>query len=63
MSCFPPVLCDGVDISNYIADVSESHVTDFAIRQSIQKQKEALVDSAVRKVLSEMLTKFGGRNV
>lgn len=59
MSCFPPVLADGVDISDYIADVNRSHVTDFTIRRSVREQKESLIDAEIRRILSEMLAKGG----
>ena len=57
MSCFLPVLVDGVDISNYIADIDGSPITDETIRRAVRQQKEDLIDSAIRKALSEMLTK------
>jgi hypothetical protein len=61
MSCFLPVLSNGVDITSYIADVDRSPITDETIRRAVRQQKEDLMDGAIRKTLSEMLTK-GGTN-
>ena len=60
MSCFLPVLSNEVDISSYITDVNRSPITDETIRRAVLQQKEGLIDGAIRKALSEMLTK-GGR--
>ena len=57
MSCFLPVLADGVDISSYIADIDRSPITNGTIHRLVQRQKEGLIDGAIRKTLSEMLTK------
>ncbi|KKL91811.1 hypothetical protein LCGC14_1657290 [marine sediment metagenome] len=57
MSCFPPVLSNGVDISSYIADIDRPLITNETIRRAVRQQKEGLIDGAVRKTLAEMLTK------